>query len=49
MLDTEGYQRDDELKSWLAEAKKFVNTLTKKYISIKKTTGYSFQWTKQEK
>jgi TfoX/Sxy family transcriptional regulator of competence genes len=30
MLDKEGYQRDDELKSWLAEAKKFVNTLLKK-------------------
>jgi len=30
MLGTEGYQRDDELKSWLAEAKKFVKTLQKK-------------------
>jgi len=30
MLDTEAYQRDDQLKSWLAEAKKFVNTLPKK-------------------
>ena len=30
MLDNEGWQRDDELKSWLAEAKKFVKTLPKK-------------------
>ena len=30
MLDTEGYKHDDELKSWLAEAKKFVKTLPKK-------------------
>jgi TfoX/Sxy family transcriptional regulator of competence genes len=30
MLDAEGYKRDDELKSWLAEAKKFVKTLPKK-------------------
>ncbi len=30
MLDTEGYKRDDELKSWLAEAKNFVRTLPKK-------------------
>jgi len=30
MLDPEGYKRDDELKFWLAEAKKFVKTLPKK-------------------
>jgi TfoX/Sxy family transcriptional regulator of competence genes len=27
MLDAEGYKSDDRLKSWLAEAKKFVKTL----------------------
>lgn len=30
MLDAEGYKRDDELKSWLAEAKKFVKNLPEK-------------------
>lgn len=30
MLDAEGYNRDDELKSWLAEAKKFVKNLPEK-------------------
>jgi len=30
MIDTQGYKSDDELKSWLAEAKTFVKTLPKK-------------------
>ena len=30
MLDGEGYKSDDKLKSWLAEAKKFVKTLPEK-------------------
>jgi TfoX/Sxy family transcriptional regulator of competence genes len=30
MLDAEGYKSDDELRSWLAEAKKFVKTLPEK-------------------
>jgi len=30
MLDAEGYKSDNELKSWLAEAKKFAETLPQK-------------------
>lgn len=30
MLDAEGYKSDNELKSWLAEAKKFAETLPEK-------------------
>jgi len=30
MVNANGYKTDDELKSWLAEAKKFVKTLPKK-------------------
>ena len=30
MLNSDGYKSDDELKSWLVEAKKFVQTLPKK-------------------
>jgi TfoX/Sxy family transcriptional regulator of competence genes len=30
ILDAEGYKSDDELRSWLAEAKKFVKTLPEK-------------------
>ena len=30
MLDADGYKSDDELKSWLAEAKNFAKTLPEK-------------------
>ena len=30
MLNADGYKSDDKLKSWLAEAKKFAQTLPKK-------------------